>query len=94
MTATAGEKCGPQDVSAGPGDRSRLTALQGLAALSLDALSSVAYGPDAIVVVLIAAGGARPGMGMAGRHQRGGGGRLGRTRRARWSSSQSARCPG
>jgi amino acid transporter len=30
--------------------------LQGLAALSLDALSSVAYGPEAIVLVLVAAG--------------------------------------
>ena len=38
------------------GDRHRLTALEGLAALSLDALSSVAYGPEAIVVVLAAAG--------------------------------------
>jgi amino acid transporter len=37
-------------------DHDRLTALQGLAALSLDALSSVAYGPEAIVVVLVAAG--------------------------------------
>jgi amino acid transporter len=35
----------------------RLTALGGLAALSLDALSSVAYGPEAILVVLVAAGG-------------------------------------
>jgi amino acid transporter len=34
----------------------RLTALEGLAALSLDALSSVAYGPEAIVIVLVAAG--------------------------------------
>jgi amino acid transporter len=34
----------------------RLTALEGLAALSLDALSSVAYGPEAIVIVLMAAG--------------------------------------
>jgi amino acid transporter len=34
----------------------RLTAFEGLAALSLDALSSVAYGPEAIVVVLAAAG--------------------------------------
>src|SRR5580693_8694930 len=34
----------------------RLTALEGLAALSLDALSSVAYGPEAIVIVLAAAG--------------------------------------
>ncbi|HET9081434.1 MAG TPA: APC family permease [Trebonia sp.] len=42
------------------GDREseRLTALGGLAALSLDALSSVAYGPEAILVVLVAAGGA------------------------------------
>jgi amino acid transporter len=36
----------------------RLTALEGLAALSLDALSSVAYGPEAIVIVLAAAGAA------------------------------------
>jgi amino acid transporter len=34
----------------------RLTALEGLAALSLDALSSVAYGPEAILVVLVTAG--------------------------------------
>lgn len=34
----------------------RLTALGGLAALSLDALSSVAYGPEAILVVLVTAG--------------------------------------
>src|ERR1700733_1629645 len=34
----------------------RPTALEGLAALSLDALSSVAYGPEAIVIVLAAAG--------------------------------------
>ncbi len=37
-------------------ERSRLSAFEGLAALSLDALSSVAYGPQAIVVVLAAAG--------------------------------------
>ena len=37
-------------------ERSRLNALEGIAALSLDALSSVAYGPQAIVVVLAAAG--------------------------------------
>ena len=37
-------------------DRERLTTLGGLAALSLDALSSVAYGPEAILVVLVAAG--------------------------------------
>src|SRR5580704_13393817 len=40
------------------GERHRLTAVQGLAALSLDALSSVAYGPEAILVVLVAAGAA------------------------------------
>ncbi|WP_199550884.1 APC family permease [Streptomyces sp. N35] len=39
------------------GERHRLTALSGLAALSLDAMASVAYGPEAIVLVLAAAGG-------------------------------------
>ncbi|MGH7745974.1 MAG: APC family permease, partial [Candidatus Dormibacteria bacterium] len=38
------------------GDAHKLTAVGGLAALSLDALSSVAYGPEAIVVALVAAG--------------------------------------
>lgn len=38
------------------GDDHKLTSLGGLAALSLDALSSVAYGPEAIVLVLAAAG--------------------------------------
>src|SRR5215475_5183767 len=44
--------------AAGPpeSEKHRLTALEGLAALSLDALSSVAYGPEAIVIVLAAAG--------------------------------------
>jgi amino acid transporter len=37
-------------------ERHRLTALEGLAALSLDALSSVAYGPEAILIVLVTAG--------------------------------------
>ena len=37
-------------------DSHRLTSLGGLAALSLDALSSVAYGPEAIVLVLVTAG--------------------------------------
>jgi amino acid transporter len=52
------------NATAPPGDRDdederhRLTALEGLAALSLDALSSVAYGPEAILVVLVAAGAA------------------------------------
>ncbi|MDR3034413.1 MAG: APC family permease [Kitasatospora sp.] len=40
----------------GEGEKDHLTSLEGLAALSLDALSSVAYGPEAIVLVLAAAG--------------------------------------
>ncbi|HLK01173.1 MAG TPA: APC family permease [Streptosporangiaceae bacterium] len=40
----------------GEGDKDHLTSLGGLAALSLDALSSVAYGPEAIVLVLVGAG--------------------------------------
>ncbi|MFF3689162.1 APC family permease [Streptomyces sp. NPDC002187] len=40
----------------GEGDKHHLTSLEGLAALSLDALSSVAYGPEAIVLVLVTAG--------------------------------------
>ncbi|MGT2526080.1 APC family permease [Streptomyces nojiriensis] len=52
----------PPDTGAGAGaavetgERHRLTALQGLAALSLDAMASVAYGPESIVLVLAAAG--------------------------------------
>ncbi len=49
---------GSAEESADGDEKSRLTALQGLAALSLDALSSVAYGPEAIVVVLATAGAA------------------------------------
>lgn len=37
-------------------ERDRLSALGGLAALSLDAMASVAYGPESIVLVLAAAG--------------------------------------
>ena len=40
----------------GEGSKDHLTSFGGLAALSLDALSSVAYGPEAIVLVLAAAG--------------------------------------
>jgi amino acid transporter len=43
-------------VTSRDGEGERLTALGGLAALSLDALSSVAYGPEAILIVLVAAG--------------------------------------
>ena len=53
-TAPAGT--GAADHAADHEDQHRLTAVQGLAALSLDALSSVAYGPEAILVVLVAAG--------------------------------------
>ena len=40
----------------GEGGKDHLTSFGGLAALSLDALSSVAYGPEAIVLMLAAAG--------------------------------------
>jgi len=43
-------------VRPGEDGRDHLGTLQGLAALSLDALSSVAYGPEAMVLVLVAAG--------------------------------------
>src|ERR1700758_105333 len=36
--------------------KEQITPVQGLSALSLDALTSVAYGPEAIIVVLAAAG--------------------------------------
>ncbi|MFJ2866360.1 APC family permease [Kitasatospora sp. NPDC087314] len=45
----------PPDTGAGD-ERHRLSALGGLAALSLDAMASVAYGPESIVLVLAAAG--------------------------------------
>jgi amino acid transporter len=53
VTAGAG---GHDGLGRADGDKTRLTALEGLAALSLDALSSVASGPEAITVVLVAAG--------------------------------------
>ncbi len=47
----------PPPAAAGSAEeRHKLTALEGLAALSLDALSSVAYGPQAIIIVLATAG--------------------------------------
>ncbi|MFG2285477.1 APC family permease [Streptomyces sp. NPDC048595] len=63
--ALASRPGGPRDAATGPGGaqapepdaRHRLTSLQGLAALSLDAMASVAYGPESIVLVLAAAGG-------------------------------------
>ena len=60
----------------GEGDKNQLTSLEGLAALSLDALSSVAYGPEAIVLVLVAAGS----------------GALRRRCRSPWSSPGCSRC--
>jgi amino acid transporter len=53
-----GQLTSGSDGQADPEDRHRLTTLSGLAALSLDALSSVAYGPEAIVLVLVGAGAA------------------------------------
>ncbi|MFE9422052.1 APC family permease [Kitasatospora sp. NPDC006697] len=52
------EAADPPDTeeAAAPHDRDRLTAFGGLAALSLDAMASVAYGPESIVLVLAAAG--------------------------------------
>ncbi|MFF0748865.1 APC family permease [Streptomyces sp. NPDC004267] len=55
-TAAQGVQEPPGAPDPDPGARHRLTALQGLAALSLDAMASVAYGPEAIVLVLAAAG--------------------------------------
>src|SRR5271165_7379760 len=40
----------------GEASKERITPVEGLSALSLDALTSVAYGPEAIIVVLAAAG--------------------------------------
>jgi amino acid transporter len=46
---------GPPRSSRGSG-KERITPVEGLSALSLDALTSVAYGPEAIIVVLAVAG--------------------------------------
>ena len=59
MTArpeTAAAAQPPADGASPEEEKHRLTALEGLAALSLDALSSVAYGPQAILIVLATAG--------------------------------------
>ena len=58
MSPSAAGSGGPAAEAAPKGgqERDRLTVPQGLAALSLDALASVAYGPEAIVVVLAVAG--------------------------------------
>ena len=46
---------GPPRTARGSG-KERITPVQGLSALSLDALTSVAYGPEAIILVLAVAG--------------------------------------
>src|SRR5277367_7022498 len=46
---------GPPKSALGAG-KDRITPVQGLSALSLDALTSVAYGPEAIILVLAVAG--------------------------------------
>jgi amino acid transporter len=59
VTTAAGKTDGHAHASAAGRDddeKERLTAVGGIAALSLDALSSVAYGPEALLVVLVAAG--------------------------------------
>src|ERR1700752_1919288 len=59
MTAGPHMAANAQPPPGGPSpeeEKHRLTALEGLAALSLDALSSVAYGPQAIIIVLATAG--------------------------------------
>ncbi|MFE3074151.1 APC family permease [Streptomyces sp. NPDC059247] len=55
LTTENGVSAAP-DEPPDPGARHKLTAVTGLAALSLDAMASVAYGPEAIVLVLAAAG--------------------------------------
>src|SRR6202046_1354577 len=45
-----------QPKSALRGNKDRITPVEGLSALSLDALTSVAYGPEAIILVLAVAG--------------------------------------
>jgi hypothetical protein len=55
--ATAPRKVAPRvPLRHGEGRKDHLTSFGGLAALSLDALSSVAYGPEAMLLVLVAAG--------------------------------------
>ncbi len=56
VTTAAGKADGQAHGAVADEEKERLTALGGLAALSLDALSSVAYGPEAILIVLVAAG--------------------------------------
>jgi amino acid transporter len=51
------EEAEPVSATVGEPGRFQLTAATGIAGLGLDAIASVAYGPEAIVVVLAAAGG-------------------------------------
>ncbi|WP_433173963.1 APC family permease [Actinoallomurus sp. CA-150999] len=58
MSLLSERKPAPRPGSPDESDRHRLSVVGGLAALSLDAMASVAYGPEAIVIVLAVAGGA------------------------------------
>lgn len=53
-SAESGSSSFDPDIEAG--GRGRITSLEGIPALSLDAISSVAYGPEAMLVVLATAG--------------------------------------
>ncbi|MEV0403925.1 APC family permease [Actinoallomurus sp. NPDC050550] len=57
MSLLSERKRSPRPGSPDEADRHRLSVVGGLAALSLDAMASVAYGPEAIVIVLAVAGG-------------------------------------
>ena len=50
-TCSSGDRCGRARRS-----KEQITPVEGLSALSLDALTSVAYGPEAIIIVLALAG--------------------------------------
>ena len=54
--ATAGATDVPSTSSGEDSDRGQITSIEGIPALSLDAISSVAYGPEAMLVVLASAG--------------------------------------
>ncbi len=55
-TASAENGSSSSDPDIEAGGRGRITSLEGIPALSLDAISSVAYGPEAMLVVLATAG--------------------------------------
>jgi amino acid transporter len=61
MSVISPRRSPDRDDATAPAERDRLSVPGGLAALSLDAMASVAYGPEAIVIVLAAGGGAALG---------------------------------